>query len=46
MTTKLDRMVTYNDENSSIKSLDPLNRWSNEVTSQIKNKTSPLLQGL
>ena len=41
---QLCRMVTYNEENSTIMPHDPLTTWSHEVTWQNKNRISPLLQ--
>ena len=46
VTTKLGSMVTYNQGDSPIMSNDSLTTWSREVTRQIKNKVSPLLQRL
>ena len=46
MTTKLGKVVTYNEGNVPIISDDALIRWSCEVISQIENLISPLSQGL
>ena len=45
-TTKIGRMVIYNEDNSSTVSHDPLTTWSHFATWQTKNKISPLPQGL
>ena len=46
VTTKLNRVVTYDDENSPTMSLDPLTTRSHEVTRQIETSVYPLLKGL
>lgn len=45
MVIKLRRVVTYNEERPPIKSHDPLNTWTYEVTGHSKNITfSPPLK--
>ena len=46
MFTKLGRVVTHDEGNSPIMSDDPLITLLREVTGQIKNLVSSLLQGL
>ena len=46
MATKLGRVVSYDEGNSTIMSDDPLVTWSHDVMWQIENLISPLPQGV